>query len=184
MFPRHLIWEGDAFISWSLFVCTCALQGANFVSDASLVKVELTRLARLQPKGENVTRDRNFTCEVDSCSPTKIQCVIPENTGGNYVLKVTVDVLESPAYTCDETCLSSKNSIDCPAAAYTAGADDGDPYEGNDCVIVDEDAFVFSYGAPSIETLLPSRNADITGDEQLVIKGTNFGPQLSDDSPY
>jgi hypothetical protein len=173
----------------------CFSQGANFVSDASLVSVELSRLARLQPRGANATRDRNVTCAVETSSPTKIVCTLPENTGSNYVLTVTVDVLESPGYDCDPACVSAKNSLDCPAALYAsasgaaAAADDDDDggrflYDGDDCVRVASDAFLFSYGAPTLETLLPSRNAAITGAEQLVIKGTNFGPQLDDASPH
>lgn len=171
-----------------------ALQGANFVSDASLVQVEFSRLARFQTGAVNITRDRNFTCDIETTSPTKITCIIPENTGSNYVLKVAVDVLESPSYTCDEVCIGTKSSLDCPAALYatvgsgngTSIGDDGapSPYDGDDCLRVDSDAFIFSYGAPTLESLLPSRNADITGDEQLVIKGTNFGPQLEDASPH
>lgn len=163
------------------------------MSDASLVQVELSRLARLQSGSVNITRDRNFTCDIETTSPTKITCTIPENTGGDYIMKVAVDVLESPSYSCDEACISTKGSLDCPAALYanTAGgngtsSNDGtsSAYDGDDCLRVDSDAFLFSYGAPTLESLLPSRNADITGDEQLVIKGTNFGPQLDDTSPY
>jgi hypothetical protein len=169
--------------------CLCFFQGANFVSDASLVSVELSRLARLQPRGANATRDRNVTCAVESSSPTKIVCTLPENTGSNYVLTVTVDVLESPGYDCDAACVSAKNSLDCPAALYAsasgaAAAGSRFLYDGDDCVRVARDAFLFSYGAPTLETLLPSRNAAITGAEQLVIKGTNFGPQLDDASPH